>query len=163
MKIPPRHSAEFEQLSKLIEPMPLALLTGRDRDGVPLTSAMPAMAMDDDGALWLYADLGSRRLDPFQSMNLSFGEHASPGFVSLSGEARIESDRSLVDALWSPFAERWFPDGPDSPRLALLKFVPRTAETWDARREAMVSLFTPAATVEPRARASQARSARQAA
>lgn len=147
MKPPALNRDEFEQLGQLIEPMPVGLLTGVDDDGRPLSVSMPAMAMDDEGAIWLFADLGARRLDPWQPMTLSFGDHATANFVALSGVARVETDRMLVEALWSPFAERWFPDGPESERIGLLKFVPRSAERWDAHRERMVCMFNTVASV----------------
>jgi hypothetical protein len=39
------------------------------------------------------------------------------------------------------FAKPWFPDGPDSNNLALLKFTPETAEHWDAPSSKMVRAF----------------------
>jgi len=147
VKTPARKLAEFEQLCKLIEPSPVGLLTGIDQDGRPFSQAMPAMAMDSDGAICLFADLGASHVDPWQPMTLSFGDHASASFVSMSGVARVETDRMLVEALWSPFAERWFPEGPESARIRLLKFVPRAADRWDAQRERMVCLFTTSAAV----------------
>lgn len=41
----------------------------------------------------------------------------------------------------SPFAKAWFPDGPSSPNLALLKFVPGAAEFCDASSCRMVRLY----------------------
>jgi hypothetical protein len=61
--------------------------------------------------------------------------------VSLSGRGEIDTDRGRIERLWTAFAKPWFPDGPDSPNLGLLKFVPETADYWDAPDSRMVRAF----------------------
>ena len=39
------------------------------------------------------------------------------------------------------FAKPWFPDGPDSSNLALLKFIPDRADYWDGPSSKMVRAF----------------------
>ena len=46
-----------------------------------------------------------------------------------------------------PFSKAWFPDGPSSPNLALLKFVPGAAEFWDASSCRMVRLYAVVASI----------------
>ena len=43
-------------------------------------------------------------------------------FACLSGTARIDNDRGMIDKLWSKQAEAWFPGGKADPNLALLRF-----------------------------------------
>jgi general stress protein 26 len=142
MKTPDTRSPELDQMCKLIEPMPIGMLTSLDHDGQLVSRPIPAAAMDDEGALWLYTDLLAARADPVRCVNLSFGNHATASYLSLSGEGRVETDRTRIAALWAPFASPWFPEGPASPRIALLKFIPRTADYWDASRGRMVRMFT---------------------
>ena len=40
--------------------------------------------------------------------------------------------------MWTVIAKPWFPDGPDSSNLALLKFIPNSADYWDGPSSKMV-------------------------
>ena len=53
-------------------------------------------------------------------------------FACLSGSARIDNDRTMIDKLWSKQVEAWFPGGKDDPNLALLRFDIDSAELWEA-------------------------------
>jgi general stress protein 26 len=53
----------------------------------------------------------------------------------------------MIEDLWTPFARSWFPDGADSSNLALLKFVPHSAEFWDAPNSKMVRMLAMAASI----------------
>jgi hypothetical protein len=44
-------------------------------------------------------------------------------------------------------AKPWFPEGPESPNLALLKIEPEMAEFWDAPNSKMVRMFALAMSV----------------
>lgn len=44
----------------------------------------------------------------------------------------------LIERLWTAFAKPWFPDGLESPNLALLKFVTEAADYRDAPNNKMV-------------------------
>jgi len=62
-----------------------------------------------------------------------------PGaYVSVSGHGEIDTDRARIHSLWSAFAKPWFPDGPDSNNLALLKFIPDKADHRDGPSSKMV-------------------------
>ncbi|MEO6118650.1 MAG: pyridoxamine 5'-phosphate oxidase family protein, partial [Methylotenera sp.] len=66
---------------------------------------------------------------------------------SISGIGEINTDRAHIERLWTAFAKPWFPEGPESINLALLKFIPNTAEYWDAPHNKMVRMFAMAASV----------------
>lgn len=52
-------------------------------------------------------------------------------FACLSGNARVDNDRTMIDRLWSPQVEAWFPGSKDDPDLALLRFDIDSAELWE--------------------------------
>ena len=58
--------------------------------------------------------------------------------MSLSGHAEIVSDRAHIKRLWTVLAKPWFPDGPDSSNLALLKFMPDRADYWGGHSSKML-------------------------
>ena len=147
MKIETQNSAEMAELCKLIEPIPVAMLSNLDADGALVSRPMSALQVDVAGAVWFFVDLRSSRVEFLRVVNLSFVDAARGTYVSLSGRGEIRSDRAQIQQLWTPLAKPWFPEGPDSRNLALLKFVPHTAEYWDAPNSKMVRMFAMAASV----------------
>lgn len=145
MRIESQHSAERAQLARLIEPMAVAMMTHVDDDGALLSEPMAPLEMDSDGALWFFTDLRSARVEHLRAVNLSFTDPERATYVSLSGRGEVHAERAHIQRLWTPPARAWFPDGPASTNLALLKFVPESAEYWDTPESRMVRLFAMAA------------------
>lgn len=147
MNIHEQNTLELTQLGRLIEPITVAMLTTADADGQLISRPMSALEMDGEGALWFFTDLSSAKVHQLRRVNLSFGDHDTSSYVSISGEGSVKTDREHIKSLWSSFIKPWFPDGPDSPNLALLKIVPHSAEYWDAPHSKMVRMFAMAASV----------------
>jgi general stress protein 26 len=147
MKTVTQTTAERTQLCKLIEDLSVAMLTTIDADGALSSRPMTPLEMDGDGALWFFTDSRSAKVERLTNAHLSFADEARGTYVSLSGRGEMQMDRAHIERLWTPFAKPWFPDGPDSPNLALLKFVPDTAEYWDAPHSKMVRMFAIAASI----------------
>jgi len=138
MKIATQTSAELTHVAKLIENIPIAMLTTVDDDGALASRPMTALEMDAQGALWFFTDLKSSKVDQLRAVNLSFTDRDQGAYVSLSGQGEIDTDRARIQNLWSVFAKPWFPDGPESSNLALLKFSPKKADYWDGPSSKMV-------------------------
>jgi general stress protein 26 len=52
--------------------------------------------------------------------------------VAWSGRAYVDHERYRVTRAWQPELSRWFPDGPDDPRVVLLVVRAIRAEYWSA-------------------------------
>jgi general stress protein 26 len=141
MKTETQSNAALAHIADLIKDMRIAMLTTVEEDGALASRPMAALQMDAHGALWFFTDVRSSKVERLDAINLSFTDASSGTYVSLSGRGEIESDRNRIESLWTPFAKPWFPDGSDSPNLALLKFVPDAADYWDAPNSKMVRGF----------------------
>ena len=147
MKTEVQKTPELAQLRKLIEHIPVAMMTTLDSRGALVSRPMAPLEMDATGSLWFFTDRRSGKIDHLQQINLGFADAGQSTFVSLSGSGEIHADQEHVDRLWTPFAKPWFPEGPESSHLALLKFTPRSAEYWDAPHGKMARMFAMAASV----------------
>ncbi len=141
MKIATQARAELAHVGQLIEGMPIAMLTTLEADGTLASRPMSALEMDAQGALWFFTDVHSSKVDRLRAVNLSFVDRERSAYVSLSGHGEIDVDRVRIRSLWSAMAKPWFPDGPESSNLALLKFVPDSADFWDGPSSKMVRAF----------------------
>jgi general stress protein 26 len=148
MKIQAQPTAELTRLAKLIQPMDtVAMLTSHDAEGALVSRPMAPLEMDADGALWFFTHRRSTKVEQLKVLNLCFVDAERGTYVSMSGHGNIVEDREHVKRLWSPLARPWFPHGPDSEELTLLKFTPQAAEFWDAVDTKMVRLFATAVSV----------------
>lgn len=138
MKTVAQNDDAFEQLSRLLEPLTLAMLTTIDADGTLVGRPMSPLELDADGALWFFTDKRSTKIDQLRSANLSFVDAAHGIYVSLSGQAQIYSDHKRTEPHWTKFTRPWSLEGPDSPHLALMKFVPKIGDCWDSAQNRMV-------------------------
>jgi general stress protein 26 len=147
MKIQPQARPERTHLSTLIEGFSAAMLTTHDDQGALVGRPMTPLEMDATGALWFFTDAQSEKAQHLHSANLSFADSKEATYVSISGHGELHFDRARIEQLWTPFAKPWFPNGPSSENLALLKFIPTTAEYWDAPNSKMVRMFAMAASI----------------
>lgn len=147
MKIETQKTEELAQLGKLIENMRVCMLTTLDEEYVMVSKPMSPQEMCAEGAIWFLTDANSAKVQHLQLMNLAFSNESQGTYVSISGHGEIIKDRDRIDSLWTVFARPWFPEGVDSSNLALLKFVPKIAEYWDAPHSKMVRMFAMAASI----------------
>ena len=141
MKVQTQSSADLAHEATLIEHLHVAMLTNQNDDGALASRPMSALEMDADGALWFFTDLRSEKIEHLRVVNLAFTDSGRGTYVSLSGRGEIDTDRGRIERLWTPMAKPWFPDGPGSANLCLLKFVPDAADFWDAPNSTMVRAF----------------------
>ncbi len=77
---------------------------------------------ESDGDLWFIVGTHASavehvRRDP--KVGLSFSTDGT--WLSLAGDAEVVDDLAKLKELWSTSVEAWFPDGPESPGVTLLK------------------------------------------
>ena len=147
MKTQTQIHPELIQLCRLIEEMTIGMITSVDASGALVSRPMAPLEMDSSGIIWFFTDISSGKVGHLNPANLSFTNESRGTYISISGIGEINTDREHIERLWTAFAKPWFPDGPESVNLALLKFIPNTAEYWDAPHSKMVRMFAMAASV----------------
>ena len=112
-----------------------AMLTTMTPDGMHVSRPMAVQDTDFDGDLWFFADGSSdkaRQIQAHPQVNVSLSNDSKSEWISIAGTAEIVHDRAKAERLWAKPLEAWFPDGLDTPGLALIKVNADTAEYWDA-------------------------------
>lgn len=139
-----------ELIERLVKGHGIGMLTRCSPSGLLESKPMTVLDLDDAGAFWFYcehdvSDAVTR--ESYKRVNLAFSDEANAKYVSISGQAELIHDRQKIRALWSSMAKPWFPEGPDSPRLALLKVVPEAGEYWDGPGSRLIRLLSMAASI----------------
>jgi general stress protein 26 len=147
MKVETQKNPELTRLCELVEDISVAMLTTADDAGAMVSRPMSPLLMDGAGAIWFFTDRNSSKTNQLLNLNLSFSDLSDSTYVSVSGHGEINTDRARIDELWTSFVLPWFPEGKDSPNLALLKITPQIAEYWDAPDSKMVRMFAMGASI----------------
>ncbi len=137
-------------LWKLIKDIRFGMLTHRADSGElhahPLTTQNKDI--DEQSQLYFFIPRNGelyQRLQRDSQVNVNYADPGKDSYVSLSGNAGFIEDMAKKEALWSPMAKAWFPDGVTDPNLALLSVRIGHAEYWDVKENKMLQLFRMAA------------------
>jgi general stress protein 26 len=115
----------------LLRAFDAAMLVTRSGDDGLHARPMAIAEVEDGGAVWFVTDVTSPKMtdlgtDPEVLLTLQDARR----YLTLNGDAAIVRSPEKVRALWKDTFKLWF-DGPDDPRMVLLKVTPRDAEYWD--------------------------------
>ena len=98
-------SKKIEDLYKLIEGIEIAMMTTRREDGLLVSRPMATQARASGADLWFATDIETHKMDELETdshVNISYLNHKSMEWVSVSGTGRVVRDRSKVRELWRP-------------------------------------------------------------
>jgi len=129
----------------------VAMLTTRRPDGRLVSRPMATQERNPIADLWYVTDIESHKLDELghdPEVNLGFYDADTSEWVSVSGTARVSTDRERIRQLYKPDWKIWFgkvdevrDGGPDDPRLALLLVTAHTAIYMKREKPGPVILF----------------------
>lgn len=121
-----------EELVELLKDFETALLTTRGPDGHFHTRPMAVQRTERAEEIWFATSSESQKIQDIRSEGqcaVSFfkGDHGTT-YISMSGSAGVEKDRGKIHEMWEPSWKAWFPEGPDSEDLVLIRFRPEHVE-----------------------------------
>lgn len=123
---------DVRALVKIINDIRVGMFTTLDDQGKLVSRPLVAQEVKEDGDLWFFTARGTSQVDQIAlnpRVNVSFGSRSA--WVSVSGDAEVVDDLGKARALWNPIVEAWFPDGPETPGLVLVRVDSHSAEYWD--------------------------------
>lgn len=129
----PTHAEAVAKVNELLHDHHLAMLTTVDEDGALVSRPMGVQDVEFDGDLWFFTALDSHKVAEIRAGSRANAAFAgSSSWLSVSGTAEVVKDTAKARELWGPVAEAWFPDGPETPNLGLIRLHAESAEYWDS-------------------------------
>jgi general stress protein 26 len=119
------------------------MVTSTAGDGALHARPMTPQQVTDDLEAWFFISRSSEQAEDVATrprVNLSFD--GSSDWLSVAGSATLVDDRRLVEEMWNPVVEAWFPDGPQDPDVVLLRVDAESAEYWKAPGGRVASLLS---------------------
>ena len=132
------------QIATLINQIDICLFATRGDDGQLHARPMSNNGQVEwDGQSWFFAPTDGRlvtelRTDP--AAVAAYRAEEGFAFVSVSGRATIETDPELKKRYWLDDLERWFPNGPADPNVALIRLDAEEAQWWTEDGDGMADL-----------------------
>lgn len=121
---------KLAELYGLIEGIEVAMFTTRRADGHLVSRPMQVQGKQSGADLWFVTNGEDHKMDELnfdRHVNVSFYKDRTREWVSVSGTARVVTDRAKVRELYKPDWKAWFADAggdkdgsPDDPRITLL-------------------------------------------
>jgi len=123
--------ASEQKIWQLIKDENTALLVTVGKDGSFDSRPMGCVQKEFDGTLlFLVSKKSPTPIRENQYVLVSYTRPSDREYVSLSGRARVVEDPTQVQSFWREALRVWFPDGPDSSKIALLAIDVEMARSW---------------------------------
>ena len=126
---------KLAKLHEIVKAVDICMLTTVDERGDLHSRPMSNNRdVEFDGDLWFFTYGSSHKVDEVgrvPKVNASFADIDNQLYASLTGQAEVVRDRAKIEELWKPELRAWFPEGVDTPDIALLKVTVGRAEYWD--------------------------------
>jgi len=142
---------KIEELYSLVEGIEIAIMTSRNFDGTLISRPMATQPKRPRVDFWFVTSTETHKVDEIQTqpeVNLAYYNNKTREWVSVSGTARIVTDRDLIRTLYKPDWKAWFGDeggvrngGPNDPRLALIEVEAHEATYLKSNEPRAVRLF----------------------
>ena len=124
---------ELEKLNELLKGFRFAMLTTRGDGDKLMAHPLTVQEAEFDGDLWFIIGRDASAVHHVardSRVGVSFS--SNDAWLSLAGTAAVVDDTAKLRELWSPAVEAWFPDGPEDPKVTLLKVDALSGEYWDS-------------------------------
>lgn len=134
---------DIDRVWDIIEKVGVCMLTTQFAGGL---RARPLEARPDreGGLIFFVTDVHSPKEEEIASapdVGIVFIDPHDKAYLSITGRASVFRDVEKTKAVWRKTDEVWWPDGPSSPDVSLLRIEPFTAELWDGPASAAVTAF----------------------
>ncbi|MGP4845997.1 pyridoxamine 5'-phosphate oxidase family protein [Marinobacter sp. 1Y8] len=132
-----------QKIWNLIKPIKTGMLTTLHGEEL---RARPMHLVQDryDDTLWFFTDLESEKafeVEQDRDVCITFADSHKDTYVSMTGVARLTSDKALVEEFWNPFVAAWFPEGKGAPNVGLIEVKINKGEHWNSDSSQMVQFF----------------------
>jgi general stress protein 26 len=135
----------IQKVGKMIADIDFAMFTTVGADGQLHSRPMSTQKMDFDGTVWFFTYEDSPKVAEVRhnpNVNLAYSDPRHQNYVSLAGVASIVKDRAKMEELWQAPLKAWFPQGVDTPGIALLRVDGTSAEIWDSPTNPVAHLIS---------------------
>ena len=123
-----------EQLFDRLRKTPVAMVISRGADGQNRVRPLTTQQAREDGTLWFFVPIDggiAEEVAAAPEVLLLYAEPSDNAYVALAGRASVRRDVEKARELWSTIAGAWFTEGPEDPRLGVMRVDLEVGEAWE--------------------------------
>ena len=132
------------EIAKLIRDIDICMLATRAPDGELHARPMSNNGkVEWDGDSWFFAPAEGRLVAEIEQNPEAVATYRGDdrfAWVAVSGTAEVVDDAAQKRKLWLDELERWFPNGPDDPNVALVRVASTGAQWWTDEGDGIADL-----------------------
>ncbi len=117
----------------LLEKQDICMLATEDR-GMPRARPMSSHIDRDNGVIHFLTRRTDDKVEELhhdRDLNVTYVDHGSMTYISISGKGTVSSDPALLERLWDAGAEAWFGDENGKSDVVVITLDPTIAEYWN--------------------------------
>jgi general stress protein 26 len=126
---------DLARVIELIRDIRVGLLTTLNHEGAFHTRPVQTLRVDPEGVVWFFTDWSSPKVAELEEnirVSLGYADPSKNKYVAISGTGELRRDLEQAKRLWSIEQRAYYPEGPEDPRLAILRIRIERAEYWIA-------------------------------
>lgn len=121
---------DLHTIIDIIRDHPITMLTTHNAQGL-LSHPMTVLKVEDDGEMWFFSSADTAPVEDIATkpeVNLAFASNGQ--WLSVHGSAAVITSEPKARELWNPAAAAFYPEGPESKELRLIRVRPDGAQYW---------------------------------
>ncbi|RDY69556.1 hypothetical protein DX912_02070 [Lysobacter soli] len=124
-----------KRIGELLKKIDIAMLTTTGADGFLMSRPLSTQDARFDGRrVWFFTETDSPKVAEIRrnpKVNLAYASKGKNVYISMTGTARVNRDREMIEELWNDAMKAFFPKGKNDPNLTLLEVDVHSVEYWD--------------------------------
>jgi len=134
----------IEKFKELVTDVTICMFTTLDESNEVTSRPMFTSEVDEEGNVWFLTNEFSETINEVSKDNIVHLIYAHPGkniYLDVKGTSTLVIDRKKIEELWNAKMKEWFPEGPDDPKICLVKVTTERAYYWNHSASKMGLLF----------------------
>ena len=146
MKTSPRSTFDSQQLQPVTEALrdlDICMLTTRNGDTLHSRPMSNNRHVDYDGDTWFFAFRDSALAEEITAdprVNLTYAANDRGVWLAMEADATLVDDDDEKRSRWFDDLDRWFPDGPEDPKVTLIRANATRVRSWGAAGDLDLSI-----------------------
>ena len=140
------HSSEAHaKMKELIESVNICMYCTMEQGSDMASRPMGTAKVEDNGTIWFFTTDHSgsaENANKSDEVCLNYAQDPKNTYLCVMGNPELSFDKAKMKELWTPILKTWFPQGLETPDIALVKVTPRSAHYWDGDISRLRLLFS---------------------
>lgn len=131
----------LKNVTDIMSKHPVCMMTTQ-YSGALFSHPMTVLKVEDSAETWFFSSVGTspvENINQHSSVNLCFAQKDT--WLSVQGTAVIVNNEPKARDLWNPSLAAFYPDGPGSRDLVLIRVRPDSAQYWETSGGALATAF----------------------